>query len=325
MMDCQIDPGFQKNQFTHEEWGDDYIDYRLKWNTNPGRGIVEDYPLNLDIEVTNRCNLGCEFCVREYYRNEKTGKLDWEQGDMDPDTFFGIMGEIAGKVPAVKLNWRGEPMLHPDLPAYVNATKEIGQAVEVMINTNGTLMNGRRMADLIESKIDRIIFSIDSIEESRYNKMRINADFNKVIMNVKAAVAYRNALDKDWKKGRPYFRVQKIDLPETRDEWDFVDYFRNLGVDTVAINSYKEKDDGKVEWEPLSCAQPFQRMVVAWNGDFYPCCQGHLFKPIGNFRDMTVHEAWHSEVMENLRHKHLNGIQKEIEACRHCETTRPEK
>lgn len=307
----QIDPGFRKFQFKEEKWSPEYYEYRRKWEEQPKTGVIGEYPLNLDVEVTNDCNLRCAFCVRE----QMSGPI----GYMGKDMFKEICREIDGKVPAMKLNWRGEPTLHEDLADFVRMAKKAG-VIEVMINTNGTL-DYRTATDLVTFGIDRIIFSIDSIDEETYESQRVGADFHQVINALSSLHAFRKAFSRN---GKPYIRVQKIDLPETRNE-KYVEYFAGMGVDTVAINSYKEKDADLIEpeWEPLQCAQPFQRLVISWDGYFYPCCQGNTFKPIGNIKDMTIKEAWNSGLMNELRKSHKEGRQKEWSQCRSCETTKP--
>ena len=45
-----------------------YLVYRYKFNTFPNLKIIDDYPLNLQIEVSSVCNLRCVMC----YQKDKT-------------------------------------------------------------------------------------------------------------------------------------------------------------------------------------------------------------------------------------------------------------
>lgn len=319
-----INPGFRVAYRQPEEWNDPtYQEYRRLWNAAPTEGITTPYPLNLDIEITNKCNLACPFCVREYMH----GNL----GMMSMETYYYIMEEIGGhlacngklipsKVGAVKLNWRGEPTLHPDLADMVGIAKAC-LIPEVSINTNGTKLTPILSKKLIEARIDRIIISIDSITPELYEAQRVGAKLETVLKNLKSLIKLRDALSVN---GRPYIRIQKVDLPECHlENDDYMSFFLNMGVDAVAINTFKQKDETLVDWEPNPCAQPFQRMGATWDGYYYPCCQGQLFPRIGNVKDMSVETAWLSPTMNNLRRMHGTGKQAEIPACRKCETTRP--
>jgi radical SAM protein with 4Fe4S-binding SPASM domain len=305
-----INPGFYDRKLTKEVWSKEYKEYRKKWHDWPVTGHVGDYPLHIDLEVTNRCNLRCPFCVREFMEG---------LGDMTMKTAVTVIEECNGNVPSIKFNWRGEPTLNENLPLLIELAKRNG-FIETAINTNGTKIDRTMMRRLCDAGLDRLIFSIDSHTKENYEKQRVGAKFEATIANLMDVVAYKQAFHLN----KPYIRVQKVDLPELRSEnAGFLNYFSMMGVDSVAINSYKEKNAGKVDWEPLQCAQPFQRMMVTWDGRFLPCCQGNLFDAIGKVGKMTVEDAWNSPIMTALREIHHVGLQKKIKECRECETTKP--
>ena len=318
-----INPGFKQYFRQPEEWNDPYYQtYRWLWKEAPTKGITTPYPLNLDVEVTNACNLRCPFCVRE--------TMSDPTGFMSMETFYTILNEISGhigskglepaKVGAIKLNWRGEPTLHPDLVDMVGMAKAC-LVPEVAINTNGTKLTPVLSKKLIEARIDRIIISVDSIDPELYESQRVGAKLAPVIDNIEALVKLRDQLSHN---GRPYIRVQKVDLPEGRlENEEFVDFWLKMGVESVAINSYKSKALDNQEWEPNSCAMPFQRLGITWDGWMFTCCEGNRFPYIGHIKDMSVKTAWTSPVMTKLRELHGSGRQGECSECRRCEVTRP--
>ena len=310
-MNMVINPGFREYKFHGETWVDEYYAYRENWVKLPELGITSEYPLHIDIETTNRCNLACPFCVREY--------MDEGVGDFPEWMFNKILMEIQpGKVKSMKFNWRGEPTLFPNLPYFIHMAKNSG-IIETAINTNGTRLDEKMAKSLIEAGLDRIIFSIDSIDPEVYRKQRVGAELETVLDNLYILLMLREEMEME----RPYIRVQKIDMPETRSE-NYVGFFQEMGVDSVAINSLKQKDPEKLgAWTAIQCAQPFQRMLVSFKGDMYPCCQGNLFKSVGNIASVTIKEAWHSPTMNYLRDMHHANRQGEIPQCAKCETTKP--
>ncbi|MDR2443884.1 MAG: hypothetical protein LBE31_10250, partial [Deltaproteobacteria bacterium] len=44
-----------------------YQIYRKQWEERGSQGEAGDFPLHLDIDPTNRCNLRCRMCPRTYY------------------------------------------------------------------------------------------------------------------------------------------------------------------------------------------------------------------------------------------------------------------
>ena len=306
-----INPGFRETKLTKEVWRKEYYEYRKAWEENPKKGIVGRFPLNLDMELTRSCNLRCPPCPREYIKKKS--------GNMDRNLVLKILNEVRGQVPAFKFNWLGEPMMNFELPWAIKKAKD-GGAIDTAINTNGTLLTMRYGKALIEAGLDRLIVSIDSIDPKTYESIRVGAFFKPVIKNIENFLKIRAYFGTD----KPYVRVQKIDLPEhSHENKAFIKFFTEMGVDSVAINTYKQKDMKQVDWEPMPCAQVWQRMMVAFDGEIFPCCQGHNFEPIGNAKSMSIEDAWNSERMNMLRNFHSTNRQRLIDQCRHCEVTRP--
>lgn len=316
----EINPGFREKKFTKESWPPEYYEYRKRWNEAPKKFEVGPFPIHIDLEVTNRCNLRCPFCVREdEKRTAKERGEKYREGDMETATAMKVLNEVAGKVPSIKFNWRGEPLMNKELPFLIRAAKRRG-FIEAGINTNATMLRGPLIEELCDSGLDRLIVSMESFKKESYEKERVGARLENVLANLKTLIEFKRDLGMQ----RPYVRVQKVDLPWLSHENDeYLDFFEELGADSVAINTYKEKDAGKVDWEPLPCAQPFQRLFVTYDGNILPCCQGNLFSPIGNLEDMTVERAWNSSFMYSLRGFHERNEQGEVRQCRKCEVTRP--
>ena len=60
-------------------------------------------------------------------------------------------------VPSMKFNWRGEPLLHPQLPDFIVYAKKKG-ILETIINTNATKLDETYSKKLIDSGLDLLIF-----------------------------------------------------------------------------------------------------------------------------------------------------------------------
>src|SRR3989304_2809368 len=93
-----------------------YLLYRLKFNLSPKLKLTTKFPAHIDIESTNYCNLDCIMCGRSLMP-ENLGIMDW-------DVFTKILKQCQDKCSSIKLNWRGEPLIHPLLPEMVEAAKK---------------------------------------------------------------------------------------------------------------------------------------------------------------------------------------------------------
>lgn len=296
-----------------------YKEYRNKWNDNPQRFIVERGPIHLDVELSSICNLRCPmcFCTIELLKGEE-GKIT--HGLMSMERYKKIIDEaVEIGVYSVKLNWRGEPLMHPRIAEMIQYAKEKG-ILDVMINTNGVKLNEELSYRIIEAGLDKIFFSIDSIEKENYEKIRVGAKFEKTIENVKAFCKINE------EKGHPvYTRVQKVLLNDTEKEnAKFVKYFSGI-VDQVAFEDYEPYDGQGMGKEvkikknvQFTCSMPWQRLLITWNGEYRICCDCFDRGIFGHNDTQTIEEFWNGEVMKKIRNSHKRGKFYEVEVCRKC-------
>ena len=285
-----------------------YREYRKKWEDNPLQKRIGRFPIHLDIEVTSLCNLKCPFCITTH-ANFKSGLMDYE-------AFKTIINEGGEKgLYSVKLNWRGEPLIHPRIFDMIAYAKERG-IVDVFMNTNATLLTREKAKKLIESGIDRIIISFEGYEKQFYESQRVGAVFEKTIENIRRLMSTRKEMNRSF----PWVRVQTIMIEELKLKMDQYSRFWSEIVDEVAYidhkNEIKRISVGESDW---ACPQLWQRMTIAWDGRIIPCVNDHFGKScIGRIGEMTIENAWKSEIETNMRNLHSKGTAHTIEVCLDC-------
>ena len=161
--------------------------YRREWDERYLRKEAGDFPLHLDIDPTNRCNLRCSMCPRTYYVNE--GRSDWNPsgrlGEMDFSFYEKLIEEGRARgLKSVKLNFLGEPLLYPRLADMVALAA--GAGLWVMLNTNATLLGPDMSEKLLRAGLTDIFFSFDSPYQDEYEKIRVGANFEKTLANIRA-------------------------------------------------------------------------------------------------------------------------------------------
>lgn len=293
-----------------------YLEYRKKWEMNPAFGVVSDFPLHLDIEVTGRCNLMCIQCFRHSRRTNV--------GDMDMELFRRIIDEgIAHGLPSINPSWLGESFMHPRLVDMIRYAHDKG-VMDIIINTNGVLVDGATADRILDAGATVIVFSVDAVTEKTYNRVKFGSDFALVNKNIEHLVALRD------KKGlhKPRVIVQMIDMKQTHEELSaFIDYWR-VRVNRVRVATYqspdgKPHDKNRVQHKPDSifpCPQLWQRLVIAWDGTAYPCIGDNACRmPLGNIKDKSLHDIWHGETLTRLREMHRNYEADNIEMCLRCD------
>ena len=302
------------DRFTHQEPRTEpsYLAYRKAWKERPAQHTMGNFPLHLDIESTNRCNLRCEYCTR----NEMTDPL----GDLDFDLFKKIIieGEQWG-LASIKLNRRGEPLLHPRLPEMVYFAKEHG-VLDVQFNTNAMLLTEAKAKELIEAGLDRIIFSLDGVDKSSFEQMRPGASYDTVVKNIQGFVAIRNSFDRQ----TPLTRIQMTvshdnvnQVPEYIAMWQDV-------VNKIGFNLRREPmpavGEKKGRGEQYACPQLWQRMAIYCDGDVIMCCgDWHKRYRLGNAKYDSLHTIWRSQEFDHVRNIHVSGHPADFFLCKDCE------
>lgn len=286
----------------------DYFAYREKWREYPKKRIVDEFPLHLDIESTNACNLKCPMCGRNFMK-EKIGYIEWK-------LFKKIIDEaVKYHLPSIKLNYRGEPLLHPDLPKMVKYAKEKG-ILEVQFNTNGLLLNEKKAKELIAVGLDRIIFSFDGATKETYEKIRRGSKYDVVVKNIKNLVKIRNKMG----RSRPLVRVQMVKMPLNKKEVeDFIKMWLHI-VNRVAVSTERNPLGTKKKITHFSCPQIWQRLMICWDGEVRMCC-GDWYGEIilGNAKKTSVYKIWHSKKLDKIRKIHIQGDFNKIPVCARCE------
>ena len=293
----------------HDLGDSSYQEYRHCWEANPANFIVRDFPLHLDLETTSRCNLRCRFCDRRHLLAEE------QIGDLDFSFYKKILDEgQGGRLWGLKLSYRGEPLLHPDLVEMVAYAKSRG-VLDVFFNTNGMLLTEEMALKLMDAGLDRISVSVEGTDPVAFERERVGAKFGRILANLDTLIALR--LRKGY--NRPRVRVQSVEIPGL----DLAEYknFWLSHADEVAAVSYQntqERLEGLVcrEW---ACPQLWQRMTIAWNGAIMPCNNDdHGFLCVGNVKERSVSSCWHDDQVRQVRKLHQEGQSHLVKACNGC-------
>lgn len=282
----------------------EFINYRREWKGQPKK-IFENInyssktnPLCVDIEVAAICDLACDFCFRETFATPD--KI------INDELCFNIIDQCAElRVPSIKFNWRGEPLMNPKLIDYIKYAKK-RNILDTIINTNATHLTNDLSLKLLNSGIDFVIFSFDGGTKSTYEKMRPGRfkenTFDDVVSNIKNFCLLKNKLGLKF----PVTKVQMILTDQTIGEIDnFYNLFNGF-VDDITVTPYSERggnfdelsEKDKVKYnnltkkynlskpsylktfnEPLKvsknrkpCEQPNQRLMVTYDGRIAMCC-----------------------------------------------------
>jgi len=294
---------FEKND-------DHFREYRKKWKEWPERFYTGNFPLFMDIEVTNACNLKCPFCATTFFGTTM------KKGFMSLSTLRKVIDEgVCNNLYGVKFNIRGEPLLHPHIHEFVAYAKQKG-LIDVYFNTNAVLLDDEMSRKLIDAGLDRLSISFEGFTKEEYERYRIGAKFEVVLSNIENM----QSLKKRFNVQHPKIRIQTVMLPEIKDTFNDYKNFWSIRADEVVYLDYKDmKIKKKGVIFPWACPQLWQRMAVWWDGTILPCNHDdNGLLALGNVNSMTVRNAWLSNRLQKIRDMHKRGMAHEIPACDGC-------
>lgn len=183
---------------------------------------IEEGPKVIFIEVTNRCNLLCQTCPRTYFDREPLKSLSLNE--------FITIAEQFPQMQRALLHGVGEPLLNRELPEIIKYLKE--RNVEVIINSNGTLLTPQWQEKLIESALDQYRCSIDGAKDETYARIRGANLLPKLRRGLEGLVKSKERLGSD----TPHVSIWCVATRENLDELpDLLRLAAELAVPEVYI------------------------------------------------------------------------------------------
>lgn len=267
------------------------------------------------LEITNVCNLACHFCP----------------GTARPPRFLSarefslFLEKLQGQTEYLYFHVMGEPLLHPELPLFLDMAAAGG--FKVCLTTNGTLLS-QRLPELLGARnLHKISVSLHSFEGNDGSGSL--EDYIRIAAESCARLAEKGVICA--------FRLWNIGGEQTRNGQIVALLSQVLGVDIAGLPRdirgnfklgrclYLEEAD-KFDWpDPEAeaggvefCLGLRQQAAVLCDGTVVPCCldsEGRL--ALGNLFE----ESW-SDILSSPRAKALiDGFSRRRpseELCRRC-------
>ena len=268
------------------------------------------FPLEIQIGITNYCNLDCAFCPQ--------GQSERPRGFMALDLFDSLVEQAAMYVDTVDLSFDGEPFLHPKWAECVQACHRHG--VRAMLETNALLMKEALAREVLEVGVDSITFSIDAASPEMYKKLKPRGDYARVVRNVEGFLRLART-----RKRRPYIQLQFVSTPENAHEAPaFLRQWRGKGADVVHIKpmlnfggSVGQTPNGK---KHRPCLFLWSCLSIHWDGSVPLCCQEIEGKTqMGDATAQSLETIANNSAFEAVRRLHASGRHREHPVCRGCD------
>jgi radical SAM protein with 4Fe4S-binding SPASM domain len=288
-----------------------FLSYRRK------KTVLPYLPVRLWVETTSICNLRCVMCPNKELKKE-------EKGFMNFGLFRKIMDEARAYVFDVNLIHRGEGLLHPEFFRMLRYAHEAG--IGTKFHTNATLLDEAKARELVASGLDQISFSFDGYDKATYERIRVNADFERTLGNIVRFLEVKREL----RSKKPYAIFEVINFPEltspesAQSKKEFLKNFRGLPLDRLEFkemhNWAGEIGGSKTRKKYAPCTFLWQALIVFWDGSVLPCTQDfHGYYCLGNANEEPLAQIWNNEKMIRLREKILRRDISGLETCSGCD------
>ena len=295
------------------------------------KSVSLGFPISMAIEPTTSCNLRCPECpsgLRQFTR---------PIGMLEPTFFKSTIDAVYQELIYLTFYFQGEPYLNPNFLEMVKYASEKG--IYTSTSTNAHYLNEEQSAKTVESKLDRLIISIDGTTQETYEQYRIGGSLQKVIDGTKHIIAAKKRL----KSKTPHIVFQFLVVKPNEHQLNDIQLLaKKLGVDEVVFKTaqvynfengnslipdnikysrYKKNSDGtySIKNKLLNqCWRMWSSCVVTWDGVVVPCCFDKDAKhQLGDLKQQSFKELWNSEKYQNFRQSILKSRQ-EIDICKNC-------
>lgn len=260
------------------------------------------------IEITNRCNLKCDFCPSATLH--RSGRM------MNESDFVHILKEVKPYTDYLYFHLLGEPFLNPRLDRFLQLSHESG--MKVNLTTNGVLIQKVAPILIKAPALRQINFSIHSFEANEQagtlkDYLVKIATFIEEIQ--KERPVYCNLrlwnMDSEELKAKNSLNADILKLMEEVFKLDFslsekLQQSHNIKIkERVFINMAK-----KFEWptlnrdvisEQMFCYGLRDHLAIQADGTVVPCCldsEGNI--PLGNIHHTPLSDILASERAVNM-------------------------
>lgn len=283
------------------------------------------YPCFVNIEPANFCTLHCPECpvgnsdLRTVKRSPRT---------MDMTIYIDILQQFSPYIHTIQFFFQGEPLLHPRLPEMIRLARQ--QGLYTIVSTNAQQLNESMAEAIVQSGLNRIIVSLDSLDERSYQAYRKNGSLSQCLQGIRFLRQF-----KERQRSNLHIEIQCLRLRSNEGEWSrFEKEYRLLGADSLTFKTaqlydykdghslmptlerysrYRKGRDGKYFlyrpwWKSSICHRLFTGCIIDTDGNMLPCCfdknEQHKF---GSVRESGMHSCWHSKPAESFRRSVLTN------------------
>jgi len=282
-----------------------------------------DFPPQLVVENTARCNFRCTHCHHH--------ELQRPQGTMSAELWTKIVMEAARERPDVEFwpTFYGEALaIGKKIYRRIREAADAG-LTNLVLNSNGSYCRDGNNELILTCGLKKFILSLDGFTKPTFERIRYTLDphgkYESVYEGVRDLLRRKRALDAQGVP-TPLIICQFSMMDENEHEAEaFKDYWLSLGAD-VKIRE-------KLTWtgfvpaanltknyrQRIACPWANNTCAIHWNGDVVACAVDNEGRFVaGNVNEQSIAQVWRGR-LRTFREMHRNHIWDDLpEVCQGC-------
>lgn len=280
--------------------------------------LLLDFPREVDVGLTNSCNLDCSFCLNSKIRKKR--------GFMSEVLFRSIADCISDKFKKktiLGLGLFGEATLHPDFRGFLKYAS--GRGLKINISTNFVGVDESLSKAMIAAPMNLVEISFYTLGKEEYQKIVGRNTYDQVLKNIHSFLSLAQ------KAG---FRGG-IRLRPFRDFGQMALYQKEFYQKYPGLNFENAKPKTMANWAGFlnlpklvrgvylrtPCSFPFSRLTVDWDGEVKLCCEAMLAQDLtagALGENNNLYDLWNGEELNKIREKFSKIDYGDFPSCRNC-------
>ena len=206
------------------------------------------------LSISDVCNFKCDYCLPDGYKVNKSDNRSFLNAE-EIKRLAKALSQLG--VSKIRLTG-GEPTIRKDFFDILKILKENSGIKKTVVTTNGYKLENIA-TKLVESRIDGINISIDSLNKNIFKKITGHDRLEEILRGIKKlqslgfnnikinAVLLRNinSSEKDFEEWANYIRDNKIDFRyiELMQTGDNLEYYRKFHISSKIFSEYLLKNN----------------------------------------------------------------------------------
>ena len=200
-----------------------------------GRIRSGDAPSAVHVEVSNCCNLHCEYCVLDEASHGR--KI------MSDEMFDSLLPALAD-ARRIDLSGLAEPLMNTRFTGMLARARAAAPRAHIAMCTNATLLTREISEQLVEHGLDELVFSLDGVDPAQVDAVRRGGSLDAVLENIRAL----QTVKKERGSRRPVLSATVVLQKENLAQLPaVVRLAAELGCEGVSVNGLEPYSSALVE------------------------------------------------------------------------------